>query len=275
MRISTNEAVAAIYYALWQCGYEYARLERDAAHITELTRFAGDTPHPFFSKARQNTCEVYALWPRAALLETATFHVDRENVCFVDWDGLRKKIMAMPNVTDEERDDTFWVWLADFPTALQDVLKKPGFKRYMTWAAEWVQMQNQLHERELAQIEQCLAVCRERYASPLKAVQLLIDPIKCVYSADYHITGEVFVFSSGRFQMESVIHEYLHHVVHPAVKRHAGRIPVRDYPELDGSYYAAGPLYAFEEHVVRGLTRLAVADELPQDLESYMQKLLR
>lgn len=274
MRISTNEEIAAIYYALWQCGYEYARLERDAAHITALTRFAEDTPHPFFSKTRQNTCEVYPFWPRAALLETATYHVDRENVCFVDWDGLRQKIIAMPNVTDAERDIAFWQWLAQFPAELLSVLNSPGFRRYKSWADEWIQTQNLRYGCGLEQIKRCLAVCCERYSSPLKDVQLLIDPIKCVYSADYHINGETFVFSSGRFQMESVIHEYLHHVVHPAVKRHAGRIPVRDYPELDGSYYAAGPLHAFEEHVVRGLTRLAVADELPQDLESYMQKLL-
>lgn len=274
MRISTNEEIAAIYYALWQCGYEYASLERDAAHITALTRFAEDTPHPFFSKTRQNTCEVYPFWPRAALLETATYHVDRENVYFVDWDGLWQKIIAMPNVTDEERDDAFWGWLADFPTALQDVLKRPGFKRYMTWAAEWVQMQNQFHERELAQIEQCLAACRERYASPLKAVQLLIDPIKCVYSADYHITGETLVFSSGRFCAESVIHEYLHHVVHPVIMRHASYIPVREYPGLDVSYYAAGPLYAFEEHVVRQLTARVLTDNLPKELSSFVKQLL-
>lgn len=275
MKICTNEAVSAIYYALWQHGYEYAGLARDAAHMAALASFSGDAPHPFFAQVRQHTCEAYAFWPRAALLETAAFHVALADASFMDADGLRRKIMAMPNITDAERNDGFWAWLADFPAALRDVLNSSGFRRYMAWAAEWVQLQNLHHERELAQIERCLAVCRERYASPLKGVQLLIDPIKCMYSADYHVVGTDFVFSSGRFRAEAVIHEYLHHVVHPAVARHADTIPAREYPGLDASYYNAGPEYAFEEYAVRQLTALAMADQLPKQLDAFVQQLLR
>lgn len=272
MKISTNESISAIYYALWQGGYEYAALERDEEHMAALAAFKGDTIHPFFAMTRRNTCEVYAFWPRAALLETAVFHMAQEK--FRDAEELRRKIMGMPNITDEERGEDLLVWLADFPAALADVLSSFGFRRYRAWVEKWVQAQNVHHANELAQIERCLTVCRERYASPLNMVQLLIDPIKCVYSADYHVNGSTFVFSSGRFCAESVIHEYLHHVVHPVVVRYADRIPLREYPGLDASYHAAGPLYAFEEHAVRLLTKLAIEGKLPPDLDAYVQKLL-
>lgn len=49
MKISTNESISAIYYALWQTGYEYAALERDESHMAALTQFAVDAPHPFFT----------------------------------------------------------------------------------------------------------------------------------------------------------------------------------------------------------------------------------
>ncbi len=274
MKISTNEAISAIYYALWQHGYEYAGLARDAAHMAGLARFAGDAPHPFFTQVRQNTCEAYAFWPRAALLETASFYVS--DACFADFVELRQKIMAMPNVTDEERNVSFWAWLSDFPAALQDVLASTGFRRYQVWLAEWLQEQNRRYASELTQIERCLAVCRDKYDSPLKNVQLLIDPIKCVYSADYHVVGDTFVFSSGRFLAESIIHEYLHHVIHPVVARHQERVlrEEREYPDLDASYYAAGRLYAFEEYAVRQLTARALTDDLPNDLSAFVKRFL-
>lgn len=275
MKISTNEAISAIYYALWQSGYEYAALERDEGHMVVLMQFAEDAPHPFFTQTRQNSCAAYAFWPRAALLETAAFHLDVENARYADFDGLQQKIMAMPNRTKEERDDAFWAWLAEFPAALHAVLESTGFRRYQSWLEKWKMAQNEHYRVELDKIEHCLAVCRERYDSPLKEVVLLIDPIKCVYSADYHVVGERFVFSSGRFRPESVIHEYLHHVVRPVVQRYAAEIPVQEYPGLDESYYAAGAIYAFEEQVVRQLTVLAMTDELPQDLDEYVQRLLR
>lgn len=274
MKITTNEAIAAIYYALWQTDYPYAALARDEAHMAALAAQKADAPYPFFAQVRQNTCEAYAFWPRAALLETATCHLDAQRSCFVDFEGLRRKIMSMPNVTDEERNGAFWQWLGDFPAALAEVLHSVGFRRYMAWREEWVQQQNRRFASELTQLERLIAVCREQYHSPMTQVQLLIDPIKCVYSADYYTEGEIFVFSSGRFLCESVIHEFLHHAVHPVLEGLARKVKPRTYPELDESYYAAGSLYAFEEHAVRQLTKLALVDALPADLPAYLSGLL-
>ena len=275
MNISTNEAISAIYYALWQGGYEYAHFERDEAHLAALAAFSIGEAHPFFAGVRQTTCEVYPYWPRAALLETTSFYVDEGNFC--DFEELRRKIMSAPNVADNERDEQFWVWLAEFPDALQDVLSSEGFRRYLAWERAWCNDLSRQNQAELAKIQRCLDVCRARYASPVREVQLLISPIKCVYSADYHLVGETFVFSSGRLAAESVIHEFLHHVVHPAVEDCAAAIQAdkHPYPEVDASYYAAGRLNAFEEYAVRRLTRLALADEWPEDLPAFIADVRR
>ena len=275
MNISTNEAISAIYYALWQDGYEYTHFERGEAHLAALAAFAAGEAHPFFAGVRQNTCEVYPYWPRAALLETASYHAAQGE--FRDFEALRSKIMSAPNVADNERDDGFWAWLAEFPAALQDVMNSEGFRRYMAWERAWCDDFSRKNQAELAKIQRCLDVCRARYASPVREVQLLISPIKCVYSADYHLVGETFVFSSGRLAAESVIHEFLHHVVHPAVEACAAAIQADEclYPEVDASYYAAGRLNAFEEYAVRQLTQLAMADELPKDFLTFMQQLLK
>lgn len=275
MNISTNEAISAIYYALWQDGYEYAHFERDEAHLAALAAFAAGEVHPFFAGVRQPTCEVYPYWPRAALLETASYHAAQGE--FRDFEALRSKIMSAPNVADNERDDGFWAWLAEFPAALQDVMNSEGFRRYLAWERAWCDDFSRKNQAELAKIQRCLDVCRARYASPVREVQLLISPIKCVYSADYHLVGETFVFSSGRLAAESVIHEFLHHVVHPAVEACAAAIQAdeRLYPEVDASYYAAGRLNAFEEYAVRQLTQLAMADELPKDLTAFIADVRR
>ncbi|MBQ3484013.1 MAG: hypothetical protein IJA77_00755 [Clostridia bacterium] len=272
MKISTNEAISAIYYALWQCGYDYAHIERNGAHMDALAAFVAEKAHPFFAGARQNTCEVYPYWPRAALLETASFHVGQEK--FQNFKALRGKIMSAPNVADHERGEQFWAWLADFPQVLQTVMNSEGFRRYLAWERAWCSDLSRQSKAELAKIQRCLDVCRACYASPVRDVQLLISPIKCVYSADYHLVGETFVFSSGQLAVESVIHEFLHHVVHPAVLRCAEEIPERTYPSLDASYYTAGKVNAFEEYAVRCLTDLAMADALPKDLDGFLRMLL-
>jgi len=272
MKISTNEKISAIYYALWQCGYEYAHIEREGAHKEALAAFAAGEAHPFFAGVRQTTCEVYPYWPRAALLETATYHVAQGKSHH--FEVLRSKIMSAPNVADNERDEGFWAWLAEFPAALQEVLHSEGFRRYLAWERTWCDELSRKNQAKLAKIQRCLDVCRARYASPVRDVQLLISPIKCVYSADYHLVGETFVFSSGQLAVESVIHEFLHHVVHPAVLRCAEEIPERTYPGLDASYYTAGKVNVFEEYAVRSLTDLAMADALSKDLDGFLRMLI-
>ena len=74
IEITNIPELSAIYYALLQLGYDYYGMERSAAHITALEKYIGQNGIPnFFSSVRQNTCEVYPYWPRAAILETAVF----------------------------------------------------------------------------------------------------------------------------------------------------------------------------------------------------------
>ena len=270
MKISTNEAVSAIYYALWQGGYEYAHLERDAAHMAALAAFSPGQRSPFFAGVRQNTCEVYPYWPRAALLETASFHV--QDGAFTDYDGLKRKILSAPNLADHERDADFFAWLADFPAVLQEILASADFQRYLAWEQGWRDGENLRQQEELQRIARAVEAMQRRYALPVRDVQLLISPIKCVYSADYHLLGEQFVFSSGQLQAESVIHELLHMAVHPLVKA-LPKLENRTYPGVDASYHAAGQANAFEEYAVRQLTHLAMQDALPEDLGGYVTQL--
>lgn len=277
LRISRDTAISAIYYALVQCGYEYASLARSEQHAQALASFAEKGCIPFFADVRQSTCEVYPYWPRAALLETASFHVEGGCAAFRDEAALHRKIMGMPNVADAERDECFWAWLAGFSAALDEVMQDDGFRHYCEWEDAWVNAQNDVYLEELRQIERCVEICADKYNSPVKQLQIVISPIKCVYSADYHMVEDTFIFCSGRLQAQSVIHEFLHHVVHPVVQAHQQLI-LRDerlYPDIDASYYAAGRLNAFEEHLVRMLTQRAMRDALPDDLPAFLRSQLQ
>ncbi len=275
LRISQNMRISAIYYALLQSGYEYAHLDRDVKHTEALAAFAYEEGFPFFDGVRQSSCEVYPYWPRAALLETASFHVADESPIFREKAVLQRKIMSMSNVANAERDESFWMWLADFPPVLHEVLKNTHFLRYLEWEKTWIDQQNTLHAEALKRIARCVEICAEKYRSPMWQIRMVINPIKCVYSADYHLQGECFVFTSGRLQETSVIHEFLHHVVHPVVVQHRELIMQDDrlYPGIDASYYEAGRLNAFEEHLVRELTQRAMQDALPDNLPAFLHTL--
>lgn len=276
MRAESIPAISAIYFGLLTSGYDYAQLGREAAHAAALRPFqAAMEPLPFFAQTRQTTCEVYPYWPRAALLETATFHLTADGSAWRDRSGLTRAIAAMSNIADNERDAAFHAWLDGFPAALTQILHSAAFRRYMAWEQEWLAAQNRLHNDELTRLGALLSDCRTRYASPVQQVHIVLNPIKCIYSADYHLAEGCFVFSSGRFQPTSIVHEFLHHAVHPVVSAHQAEIPPREYPGLDRSYYAAGPANAFEEHMVRRLTDAVLADRPPEDLEDYLHLLLQ
>lgn len=280
--ISNIPEISAIYFALLQCGYDYYGIERNQDHISCLQRYIGTHTVPsFFAGVKQNTCEVYPYWPRAAILEAASFYLMPDHSHFRDFDALRIQILNATNIADRERDQRLWDWIADFPIALSGILSCNAFKNYLKWEQKWLATQNAKHESALRVIKNCLDVCVSQYGSPMQNIQIVTNPIKCVYSADFHMYGNRFVFCSGMFRAESVIHEFLHHVIHPVVMDIADIVTTinRIYPDIDESYYLsgdhAGRLNAFEEYSVRVLTTDVMNNNFPKDLISYLKDLVK
>lgn len=279
--ISNIPEISAIYFALLQCGYDYYSIERGREHNDTVRSFVGSGAVPsFFCGIKQNTCEVYPYWPRAAILETASFYLSPDHLRFREYDAFRERIMSAGNIADGERNQALWTWIAEFPAALSQVLESDAYQRYLEWENRWIAEQNVKYEKELSLIQRCLDMCVSKYGSPVRELQIVVNPIKCVYSADYHLAGDRFVFSSGDFRLDSVIHEFLHHVVHPVAVAHEDMVLERGrvYPDLDESYYlsgdTAGQLNAFEEYAARRLTKDILAMDFPKSLTDYLRKLL-
>ena len=118
-------------------------------------------------------------------------------------------------------------------------------------------------------------MCKERFKSPFQSIQIVLNPIKCTCSADYHLKGETFIFSSGAFSETSVIHEFIHHLVHPIIKSRKGEILQRNFANLnlDASYYLngsdSGKLNAIEEYMVRMLTNKISSGNVPENLDAF------
>ena len=72
--------ISAIYYGLLQAGYDFYIPERSAEHIRHIMKYRNrkhqDT---FFSGAKQDTCDVYPYWPRAFMMESASFFLNDNN----------------------------------------------------------------------------------------------------------------------------------------------------------------------------------------------------
>ena len=108
----------------------------------------------------------------------------------------------------------------------------------------------------------------------------MLSPIKCAYSSDYHFVNGQFIFSSGQFSIESVIHEFLHHAIHTYVLKNKNRILAskKHFECIDSSYYLSdsenGKLNAFEEYFVKALTKEFLKETPPIDLDKYILHLL-
>ena len=270
--------ISAIYYGLLQSGYDFYTFERSADHIKKIqAQLRSELSSAFFSKTRQNTCDVYPYWPRAFIMEAATFFLNDRISDFQDFGVFRQKIMSAGNISEKERNDSLWNWLADFPQELESVLSDDSFSEYLQWEGEWISEQKDVYRDELHLIQNCLETCSDLYHSPVQRIQICINPIKCVYSSDYHLLGDCFVFSSGIVRADSIIHEFLHHVVHPFVEQQKTLVleykPVND--QIDQSYYLsdnnAGLINAFEETVVRSLTEEIMNGKYPNNLLTYIE----
>ena len=77
-----------------------------------------------------------------------------------------------------------------------------------------------------------------------------------------------------------MIHEFLHHVLHPVVEAQKAEIFAKrpEDKQIDESYYQdgsdSGILNAFEETAVRSLTEEVMRDEYPDDLMIYIKTIL-
>ena len=212
--ISNNTAISAIYFALLQCGYDFYTVGRDAPTVNKLHSFimSDNNDYGFFSEVRQNTCEVYPYWPRAAMLETATFYINLPRACFVDFDTYKSNIISAKNISDRERNEKFWNWVLQFPIALKYVFQSNCFSHYLEWENTWIEEQNKKYQDALRRIEDVLVLCKKKFNSLFQNIQIVLNPIKCTYSADYHIKDETFIFCSGVLSEESVIDEFIHHL---------------------------------------------------------------
>lgn len=281
LRIENVPAISAIYYGLLQAGYDFYGFERPEALVRHLSAFQSPSNRsPFFNAVKQTTCDVYPYWPRAAILETASFYVDLTTFQFHDFAKFKAIIMSANNLREEERNDDLWTWIIAFPKALKEIIFDKAFQAYFQWEGSWIEEQNRIYSEELRALQKRLQTCSQRYGSPIADVQILLNPIKCVYSSDYHILGSRLVFSSGAFSSKSVIHEFVHHIAHGILLSRRQEIlgcSVADL-EIDPSYYLAnddaGRLNAFEEYFVRELTAKIASDTPPENLSVFLDQVL-
>lgn len=281
IRISSIREISAVYFALLQCGYDYYTPERSDAHIRLMHRFSNQLQVPeFFHGIKQDTCQVYPYWPRAAILETAVFFLRPDLTGFTDFHQFKRKIMSASNIQNEERDHRLWDWIANFPSAVNTVISSEQFQSYYTWEQEWIAEENDRCRKMLDEAGPHLDLCINKYDSPVRTIEIVINPIKCVYAADYHTVENKLIFTSGAFRLDSMIHELLHTAVHPAIERFRDRILEQQphLPDIDPSYYLSGSetgvLNAWEDYAVRQLTSHILRNESPENIPAFLQDLL-
>ena len=162
-RIEQLPSISAIYYALFQNGFEFFALERDESFCNIIKGYAGsDTISPFFSKVKQNTWDVYPYWPRAYILEAATFYLDEDLSGFSDFESFQRRILSASNISTEEKNSLLWTWITGFPEALKQVINSMAFNRYLKWETEWLSEQNSRYRDELRLLDNLLIECRKK-----------------------------------------------------------------------------------------------------------------
>lgn len=279
--ITNIPAISAVYFALLQSGYDYYSLGRIEEQFETVKSFYNpEFCSKFFSQTKQNTCETYSYWPRAALLESAVFYLDGDLKQFLDFGAYKNFVMSASNLQDIERNENFWDWISYFPMELSKVINNEYFKKYLIWENTWIERENQTNAENLITLQEIIKTCISKYNAQISDIKIVLSPIKCAYSSDYHFVNGEFVFSSGQFSLESVVHEFLHHAIHTYVLKNKKQILASEkhFDSIDSSYYLSdsenGKLNAFEEYFVKALTKELLNETPPNDLDKYILHLL-
>jgi hypothetical protein len=265
--IDHNPVISAVYAGLLATGYEFALVEKPAPireAILALPHLSLDTvADSFFRKARQETCEAYPYWPRAALLETATFFMSAgsKRYWFHDFGGYREYVMRAPAILHAEKSAAFWRWIEAFPVALTSVVSGPGFGALNAWVQGWVEQEAVERLPQLETLSSRLTRLLRNHGLGFDDLIVILSPIKCAYSADHFVDGSKFYAILGSFNTASVVHELMHMIVHPVMmEKKAEMLAYSGWQvyDMDPSYSLGnddrGFLNAFEEVIVRKLS---------------------
>ena len=209
-------------------------------------------------------------------MEEASFYLSPDGNSFIDFDAFYHRIMSAGNIDKQEKEDALWKWMDAFPASLSNVLSSKDFQDYFAWERKWVEDQTAIFGQKLLQVQKLLNFCESLHQAQPRKIDIILNPIKCVYSADYYFIQNRFVFSSGTLNEVSIVHEYLHPIVHPYISNHQKEILRinNHFPQLDSSYSLSGDsngqLNAFEEFTVRALTDSILSNHFPSSIDGYI-----
>ena len=278
IEIVSNTEINAVYFGLALSGYEYSDINKSAFVIEMADRiknYSGlDDVRRYFGDARQKTCDVYPFWPRAALLEGATFFMSSEGFSF---DQYCDYIKSRPNLTAEEKNDDFFCWVKDFPRYLQKIKTDDLFIKINRQIERIVHRLAVDMAAQKTKIADILVTLSTDIETDIPSLSVVICPIKCIYSADYFVNGAEMSVILGDFLPRSVVHEYMHLVVHPVISKNREMILSQSGKKKFGisqTYYLDndddGFINAFEEHIVRTASNL-VCDETDINIEQLIK----
>jgi hypothetical protein len=282
IEVMNSTAINAIYFGLIASGYSYADIQKPDEILKLIKPIRNNhlpkTINDFFSEARQYTCTAYPYWPRAALMETATFFVkDIYNPDTFDYFKYYNEVMKYTNLIESERDGHFWSWIKEFPYMLKGILLDKRFQKIDEYIKKWISEESKSYENKIAKIEQSLIKLVVSEGKEVQPIKVIISPLKCVYSADYKVSYEKLFVVIGDFLPHSIVHECIHPIVHPHI------IDLRSdilqcigskIYNIDKSYYLNkdedGLINAFEENIVRRVTELVVDGDYNISIRSLL-----
>ena len=280
-----REMISAVYFGLMKGGYEYYAAGKGSETVKLWERWR-DLPISydpgFFKAARQLSITAYPYWPRAAMLEEATFFLNEGKNDFQDLNAYKASINVIPSLQDRDRNQDFWSWVHHFPTALEGVMESQGFRQYIQWEQGWIKHQAKVHAHDVRVLDNIISYIIRRCDPGVKKVSVVLCPLKCTFAADYKRLGDTFYAFVSEFRKEAVLHEFLHMVIHPLIQKNADAIvALRNLQRLnlDNAYYLdqseQGRLNALEEHAVRELSDLITDGKYKTDLQALLMEIIK
>ena len=224
--IEFNKNIFTVFVGLIASGYDLVDKNCNCEIIKHIDMIEfGEEINSYFRQAKTGSCEVNPYWPRAFLLSLAGLHISEQAPFkYKDFDRLKNYIYDLENINPNEIGEETFSWLEQLPAKLQLIQDKTEFQElwnnYLSVAKEGLESYNFIVSEAITGIIDTFNI------SPDELPQIVVIPnlLQAPQATDYVIYENIIYIIKAKPDKESVIHEFLHHILGTKLKEQRERI---------------------------------------------------
>lgn len=215
INIKSNIYISALYFLMLNGGYDYYKFKKDKDILNSIESFRviKNEYKKIVEKLEITDGRPNSFWPNLFIAECLMFNLDSNG-----------KIISMENFLDyiKNRNNIDFKDISLFEiesnsiniqNIISKIIKTEEFKEYYKFAGEFITQTIEKNKLALIDVTNIIESINNEFGTKFESVNIILDPIKCIYSADPYYEENTINIILGEFNKLSIYHEFVHIIV--------------------------------------------------------------